>query len=482
MIHNNDVRWAPLGPLYLSFAGIWLVMLLATSILVIRLRRQPEMQHRSVWMTLLSNAACAAMAVHFALDLALLSGYPCAFVLWFPSIMYPLWSHIVWCRGMKLVELYHSNKAALDTVAYGKAGCCASTSSPSLSSLQHSKPLVVCAKTSDWRTRFVMRHRSLFATRTLLLTLLAVLAVCTASTLTAYLLTTEYTMDNSVHCDGQWELFPMYTILGIGILLLVTTVLPLLRGVEDAYGQRTELVFLLSIGVVAFLVAVSIDMLPPNVLPDWYTDVPVGLISLLAMCGMQLFTVILPVTRIWWWWRRSEKDIAGKRTASVTTIYLDTLCSDPVWMANLRQFSVRDFSAGNVLFLERYARFHNRFFCDQPAAICDFAAMLTELETIYANFFSPKAGVRIDISEETRQELDRQFMTRQLDTNVFARAYQEVWYALTRRTIPRYQQHISSNRESMLFKPHEPRNIAECHCAHDTIADDCRSPSTKQLV
>ncbi|KAI8058115.1 hypothetical protein BDF22DRAFT_652242 [Syncephalis plumigaleata] len=282
-------------------------------------------------------------------------------------------------------------------------------------------------------------------------------------------------MTSSINCDGRWELLPMYTILGIGILMIIVTLLPLLKGVDDAYGLRTELVILLSIGIGAFLISISLDIIPSELMPNWFNAVRAGLISMLAMCIIQFLTVILPVIRTWWWWRKRDNEAEHRRTATMSTVYLDTLCGDSVWMANLRQFSVKEFSAGNVLFLERYARFHNRFLCDQKTAICDFAAILTELEIIYDNFFSSRANVRIDISEETRHELDRQFMTRQLDTSVFERAYQEVWHAVALRTIPRYQQHISATNDIALSRLRGACDLIECNCADNVSTGHCHN-------
>ncbi|KAI9593909.1 hypothetical protein BDF19DRAFT_423953 [Syncephalis fuscata] len=369
---------------------------------------------------------------------------------------------------MKLVELYHTNKAALDTVAYDKMGNRASVSERSFSSAQPLKLPAVREKAVDWRTKIVMKYHHLFTDYALLTTMCITLTICVISTFIVYLHTNNYTTTNTKQCDGRWEPVPMYIFMGIGIILILTTLLPFLRSVQDAYGLRTEIIILLTIGLASFFITALLDTISFDVLPQWCKSVPTNLIGMISMCGMQICTVVLPMARIWWW----NKDISNERTTSVSTVHLDALCSNPVWMADLRQFSVKDFSAGNVLFLERYARFHNRFFCNRNAAVCDFAAMLSELEIIYANFFSPKANIRIDISEETRQELDRQFTTRQLNTGVFERAYQEVWRALTVRTLPLYQQHISSTSKTAHPTVQGRYDVPNCNCKGNICAKE----------
>ncbi|ORX88431.1 hypothetical protein K493DRAFT_359568 [Basidiobolus meristosporus CBS 931.73] len=297
---------------------------------------------------------------------------------------------------------------------------CAETTGGSFQSIR--TETLVLSEDGFYRRRHILSSR--FLTGVFVVVILVHVAVMTM----VQIFSIRYSFKSSAaDADGVcmigWEYVPHYVISFMYTLVVLPFLSYQMRDVNDAYGIRREMFSICILTsfstmlLILFLYLVKLQLL----------SAVVSVIYGLTVISPLLDSYSITIFR-WPWLFNSKSNLPYTREA------MEMLLNDPILFNQFKLFSVTDFTLECVLFYE----------CCHNSLVTGDEEVLKE---IYLNFVHPDAKFQINLSEQTRSELDSLVRQNRYERTMYLNAERDIQDLMYVNTFSRYVQH---NQDSKL--------------------------------
>ncbi|ORX81180.1 regulator of G protein signaling superfamily [Basidiobolus meristosporus CBS 931.73] len=433
-------NWTLSQKLYYSVAIGWNFILLSTTFLFVAQYQSPAIRYRSITLTVLMAIGNSLVTTLYLGREPTYNTFPCFLNIWVSSIGMPLWLTSVAGRFMRLAFLYHFSQAKL---VAGSKGTQYINVSPEKSNLSPRQYAAFTAPTMVLDENWYYRHREKFTTKYIVRLILGALALQMGLSLLVQAFTTKFQITPTMavgNCLVGWEFIPVFLTSAFYVFILCPLFITWLRGVNDAYGIKRELMADFTLGVVAFILYVVFAALPA--LKEVIKIFPAAHWSVVALMISHVFSVILPTIDA-----LRGTDAASTKSTKMSSF--ESMVEDPQQFEVFKRFSQRDFSVENVLFFERIQKFrlHTSDIIDEGTLP---TWVILEINSICSAFIAIDSEFELNLESGTAKEIRRRIQTNDVQLNIFDRAFDEIFSLMFRYTYPRFlkmeQQNLAEAR------------------------------------
>ncbi|KAK9723048.1 hypothetical protein K7432_002203 [Basidiobolus ranarum] len=424
MDNNTDGGWNTLQKIYYPLTIAWNFILISTTILFIMQHDSPAIRYRSITLSVFMVIGNSLVTTLYLGREPTYDQFPCFVNIWVSSVGMPLWLTAVAGRFARLAFLYHFSQAKL------VAGQGSQNSNDHYIDITP-KEKMTSSPTLVLDQSWYYKHREKFTTKYIVKLISGALALQLALTLLVQAFTTKFQITPTIalgNCLVGWEFIPIYLTSAFYVFVLCPLFISWLRGVNDAYGIKRELMADFTLGVIAFMLYVVFAALPA--LKDVIRLFPAAHWSVVALMISHVFSIILPTIDAI---RGTDRQSSNSSMAS-----FESMLEDPQQFEIFKRFSLRDFSVENALFYEQMMRL--RVACNDLKAEKDEMSVdvLLEINMIYNKFIAADAEFELNLEAVTVREIRRRFQTKDISPDVFDRALIEVRNLMFRYTYPRF--------------------------------------------
>ncbi|ORX81184.1 regulator of G protein signaling superfamily [Basidiobolus meristosporus CBS 931.73] len=427
------MEWTVSQKIYYPLTIIWNVILVVSTLLFISQRHSPSIRYRSITLSVLmviSNSLVTTLYLGREPDV---ESFPCFLNLWISSIAIPLWLTSVAGRFMRLAFLYHFSQAKL----MAGTGSARYVDKATLENGAISTYLVL---DENWYAQ----HREKFTTKYIAKLIGACVAFQTVLTLIIQVFTIKFQITPKIATGGclvGWEFIPVWLTSAFYVFLLCPLFITWIRGVNDAYGIRRELIADFTLGVLAFLLYIIFASFPQ--MKNIRLIFPAAHWSVVALVFSHIFSIVAPTI---------EALKGGPKTRKSTSLAsFDSMVEDPRQFEVFKRFTLRDFSVENVLFYERVIQLKLKY---QDLPYNPKGSLSTEvvyeLTNIYNTFITTGSEFELNLEAATISRLKERFQ-KELRLDVFDQALMEVRNLMYRYTYPRFVKLSRKNLEETML-------------------------------
>ncbi|KAK9716942.1 hypothetical protein K7432_006553 [Basidiobolus ranarum] len=354
--------------------------------------------------------------------------FPCFLNLWISSIGMPLWLTAVAGRFLRLAFLYHFSQAKLVGNTSGERYV-------DMVSIEKGSTSATLILNENWYAK----HREKFTTKFMVKVIAGCIAFQVALTLIVQAFTTRFQITPKMatgNCLVGWEFIPVWVTSAFYVFILCPMFITWVRGVQDAYGIKRELIADFTLGVCAFLLYVVFAAFPQ--LHRVRLIFPAAHWSVVALIISHFVSIILPTIYAF------KGDPKAGKTTSLASF--DSMVEDPQQFEVFKRFTLRDFSVENALFYERIMKL--RMKCQDTPYNSDGTLnteLTYELTNIYNTFITTGSEFELNLEAATINKIKQRFQS-ELQPDVFDHALIEVRNLMFRYTYPRF---VKMNRKAL---------------------------------
>ncbi|KAK9723047.1 hypothetical protein K7432_002202 [Basidiobolus ranarum] len=409
-----------LKKIYYPVTVVWLLILLSTTYLYIRQRKSPVIRYRSVTLSLLMVIGNALVTTLYLGREPTINQFPCFLSLWISSVGIPLWITSMAGRFARLAFLYRVSQAKLAVEHQEHEPHCVNIENSEKD--DNSLPTL----NENW----YFKHRNKFTTKYMLKWIGGAVALQVVLTILVQIFTTKFRISPMAagNCLIGWEFIPIYSTSAIYVLVICPIFLSWIRGVEDVYGIKRELIADLTLGITAFILYAIFLMLPS--LEDVLLKFPAAHWSVVAFVLSHLISIVLPTIDA----------MRGTRQPKVRSnmATFESILEDPQQFEVFKRFSLRDFTVENALFYEQMMRF--RVLCNDQEGGKESMSnqVLLEISSIYNQFMLQGAELQLHVDEEILNEIQYRFQAQDISPDIFDKALAQVRNIMFHHTYPRF--------------------------------------------
>ncbi|KAK9670891.1 hypothetical protein K7432_017293 [Basidiobolus ranarum] len=275
------------------------------------------------------------------------------------------------------------------------------------------------------------KHREKFTTKYIVRLIIGALAFQMALTLLVQAFTTKFQITPTMalgNCLVGWEFIPVYLTSAFYVFVLCPLFITWLRGVNDAYGIKRELMADFTLGVTAFILYILFAALPS--LKDTIKVFPAAHWSVVALMISHIFSIVLPTIDA----LRGGAS-SGSKNSKMSSF--DSMVEDPQQFEVFKRFSLRDFSVENALFFERIQKL--RYKTQDLVGMEELPTwVILEINSIYNTFIAVDSEFELNLEASTVREIRRRFQTNAIHLDIFDRSFKEIRTLMFRYTYPRF--------------------------------------------
>ncbi|KAK9675283.1 hypothetical protein K7432_016537 [Basidiobolus ranarum] len=416
--------WTTIQKVYYPLTIAWNFILISTTILFIMQHNSPAIRYRSITLSVFMVIGNSLVTTLYLGREPTYDQFPCFVNIWVSSVGMPLWLTAVAGRFARLAFLYHFSQAKL------VAGQGSQNVNDHYIDIMP-KEKIASPPTLVLDQNWYYRHREKFTTKYIVKLISGALALQLALTLLVQVFTTKFQITPTIalgHCLVGWEFIPIYLTSAFYVFVLCPLFISWLRGVNDAYGIKRELMADFTLGVVAFLLYILFAALP--ILKGVIRVFPAAHWSVVALMISHIFSIVLPTIDAI---KGTDNQVSNSNMAS-----FESMLEDPQQFEIFKRFSLRDFSVENTLFYEQVSKL--RMMCDGLEYEKEGLPMniLVEINMIYNKFIARDAEFELNLEAATVREIRQRFQAKDVGPHVFDRALLEVRNLMFRYTYPRF--------------------------------------------
>ncbi|ORX71762.1 regulator of G protein signaling superfamily [Basidiobolus meristosporus CBS 931.73] len=413
-------NWTTSQKFYYPVTIGWNFFLISTTFLFISQYQSPAIRYRSITLSVFMVIGNSLVTTLYLGREPTYDSFPCFVNIWVSSIGMPLWLTSVAGRFMRLAFLYHFSQAKL----------VAGSSADHYVDLGSEKPTITSAPTMVLDENWYYKHREKFTTNYIVRLIIGALSFQMALTLLVQAFTTKFQITPTMalgNCLVGWEFIPVYLTSAFYVFVLCPLFITWLRGVDDAYGIKRELMADFTLGVIAFILYILFAALPS--LRDVIKIFPAAHWSVVALMISHCFSIVLPAVNA------LRGGAGGSRSSSMASF--ESMVEDPQQFEVFKRFSLRDFSVENALFFERIQKLRHKTRELSGAAELPTWVIL-EINSIYNTFISADSEFELNLEASAVREIRRRFQSNDIRLDIFDRAFSEVRTLMFRYTYPRF--------------------------------------------
>ncbi|ORX94772.1 hypothetical protein K493DRAFT_301862 [Basidiobolus meristosporus CBS 931.73] len=415
-------NWTTSQKFYYPVTIGWNFFLISTTFLFISQYQSPAIRYRSITLSVFMVIGNSLVTTLYLGREPTYDSFPCFVNIWVSSIGMPLWLTSVAGRFMRLAFLYHFSQAKL----------VAGSSTDHYVDLGSEKPTITSSPTMVLDENWYYKHREKFTTNYIVRLIIGALSFQMALTLLVQAFTTKFQITPTMalgNCLVGWEFIPVYLTSAFYVFVLCPLFITWLRGVDDAYGIKREL-------MADFTLGRCDQDLPSCPLECGRLDDQ----PLLQHCSPS---------------RQSHSEVGLEAAESSSMASFESMVEDPQQFEVFKRFSLRDFSVENALFFERIQKLRHRTRELSSAAELPTWVIL-EINSIYNTFISADSEFELNLEASAVREIRRRFQSNDIRLDIFDRAFSEVRTLMFRYTYPRFVKMGQKSLAETMIKNNPP--------------------------
>ncbi|KAK9729399.1 Regulator of G-protein signaling 11 [Basidiobolus ranarum] len=238
-----------------------------------------------------------------------------------------------------------------------------------------------------------------------------------------------FEIDSSSDCFEHVVFLPLKIICCTYALVIGSFCLYMLHGVQDAFGIRRELLYIvMTIMIVLgiFFVYSFVDVFKP-----YHSVFATSYFLVFGLMVIQVIMINIPLIKVY-------RNTRNQWSLEKGQMGFYEVVHDPLLFEQFKDFTVKEFSIENPLFFERCQR----------AKKLSKSLLKDEVLAIYDTFIVPGAALQVNLCNTVVKQITLRILDEDIDGSIFDAAIIEVTEIMVRHTFPRFLR----SRKGQTFK------------------------------